>query len=534
MEARIRNGVVVLVILSCATEASPADPTYWQDVRPLLRKQCLACHSKRSQAEIEVSGGLALDSYEAALRGSKHPVIVPGKAHDSLVLRRVLAEDEEQRMPPRGKRMPAEAVAILRQWIEAGAPEGERPRTAAEPRRARPTRIGVAITTPVVPPPEVFAGKPHAPLTLSLRMGPLNPATAVAFSPDGQLLACGSHSLVTLWDLRLGQCVRSLPAFQGAVHAVRFSPDGRLVAVAGGRPAVSGEVRLFQVADGKPVGTLTGHEDVVTAIDFNGTGKRLLSGSFDRTVRIWDLETRKSLQVLTGHADEVRGVAFAPDGTWVASVGKDRMVRVVEADSGKLRLSLTAVDELNGMAISPDGQWIVAGGEAMTLYWWSSRSGERSRTVGGHHAAVADIVFCRDGRLLASVGADRTVRLWDGATGVEKHAEKLPESPYAVALSGDGRRVAVACFDGRVRLYEAASGKLLLSMLALTAESGEAQWLAQTPAGHLIGSPKLLINGRWKMGEVEIAKDTVWKAVFDPEAVARSARGEPLSPPQFR
>jgi WD40 repeat protein len=405
--------------------------------------------------------------------------------------------------------------------------------TALPASAAPPKRTVVEIATPVRPPAEVFPDRTPAPLTLSLRIGPLRAATAVAFSPDGSLLACASHGLVTVWDLRLAQMLRALKGVSGAVHAVRFSPDGRLVAVGGGEAAVRGDIRLFRTSDGDLVGTLSGHEDVVAAIDFDRDGKRLVSGGFDRSVRLWDLESKKCLRTVSGHADAVHAVSFGPDGSWFASAGKDRTVRVVDAGSGKVRLSLATVDELHGLVVSPDGRWIVAGGEGTTLYWWDSRSGERARVRGGHHAAIKDLSFGGDGRLVGSVGDDQTLRFWDPGTGNEKHAEKLPALANAVALSLDSRRVAVACFDGRVRLYEAPGGRSLASFLA-TLGVGEACWLAMSAQGHLIGSPKLLIDGRWKMGEVEVPRDPVWKAIFDPEAVARAARGEPQTPPEFR
>jgi WD40 repeat protein len=416
------------------------------------------------------------------------------------------------------------AVAVVLA-LSASSPAGDPP-----PVR---TRRSVEIVTPVRPPAEVFPGQTPAPLTLSLPISPLRPATAVAFSPTGKVLACGSHGLVTLWDLRLGQMTRSLEV-SGAVHAVRFSPDGGLIAVGGGEPAVRGEVRLFRTADGEPAGTLTGHEDVVAAIDFDRDGKRLVSAGFDRGVRLWDVESKTCLRTVPGHADIVEAVGFAPDGSWIASAGKDRTVRVIDAESGKVRLSLAAVDELHGLVVSPDGRWIVAAGTGTTLYWWDARSGEKVRTKGGHHAAVTDLSFGADGRLVASVGEDQTVRFWGSDNGAEKHAEKLPALPYAVALSPDSQRAAVACFDGWVRLYEAPGGRSQVAFLATAAPGGAAHWLAMTPAGHLIGSPKLLFDGRWKMGDAEVSRDPVWKALFDPEAVGRAARGEPVSPPQFR
>src|SRR5437879_3577745 len=76
--------------------SSAAEPTYWQDVRPLLRKHCTVCHSAKHLREPEVSGGLALDSYEAVRKGAKEPVIQPGKSADSLLMKMVLLKDDQK------------------------------------------------------------------------------------------------------------------------------------------------------------------------------------------------------------------------------------------------------------------------------------------------------------------------------------------------------------------------------------------------------------------------------------------------------
>jgi WD40 repeat protein len=532
MEAASCLGWVLLLTAAPAAPAAP--PTYWQDVRPLLRKHCLACHNARSRSDPEVSGGLALDSYEAAVRAPRKPVILPGRADGSPLVRLVLTDDADKRMPLGRPPLPAPAVDLLRRWIDAGAPEGTRTdaeQPAAAPRRPRrPTEV--AIATPLVPPAGLFPGAEPAPLTLYLRVGPLPPATAVAFSPDGNLLACGGHGLVALWDLRLGQVVRGITDFPGTVQAVRFSPDGALLAVAGGRPAVRGDLRLYRAADLRLAGALAGHEDAVAALAFSPDGRRLASAGFDRTVRLWDVETRKCQRVLSSHADAVTALAFGPGGRWLASAGKDCTVRLADAESGKTLLSLATTDELRALAADPDGHWVVAAGAETTLYWWDARTGKRLRVRGGHHAAVNDLGVVAGGQV-ASAGADQTLRFWNAATGDEKQALVLPSLAYAVAVSPDGKRAAAACFDGRVRLYDVAGGRPVLTLLALAADDG-VRWLAQTPQGHLVGSPKLLIDGRWTTGGREVPKDAVWRAVFSPEAVARCARGEPARPPEFR
>src|SRR5690349_13091534 len=81
--------IFLCLFVFIVANSSAAEPTYWQDIRPVLRKNCTVCHSVRNLKELEVSGGLALDSYEAIRRGAKQPVIQPGKSAESLLIKLV-------------------------------------------------------------------------------------------------------------------------------------------------------------------------------------------------------------------------------------------------------------------------------------------------------------------------------------------------------------------------------------------------------------------------------------------------------------
>src|SRR5947209_8580301 len=99
----------------CALTAQPAAagapaPTYWKDIRPIFRKHCIACHSARNVKEVDVSGGLALDTYEAARKGTTHPVILPGKADESRLVRLLVTRNVQRRMPLDAPPLPADRI----------------------------------------------------------------------------------------------------------------------------------------------------------------------------------------------------------------------------------------------------------------------------------------------------------------------------------------------------------------------------------------------------------------------------------------
>src|SRR5262249_52714971 len=160
------------------------------------RKNCTACHNTRSLKEPDVSGGLALDSYDAA-RNPK--LFTVGKSGDSLLIKLLTLPNDEKRMPLGATPLPEESIALLRKWIDTGAHEGPGPDTTAAPvTTAAPPRtrkLDVVLPTTATPPAGVFGGAKPAPLQLALPAGPLAPVTAVAFSPDGQRLVAGCYGL---------------------------------------------------------------------------------------------------------------------------------------------------------------------------------------------------------------------------------------------------------------------------------------------------------------------------------------------------
>src|SRR5947207_3106594 len=193
---------VLLVLFAGAAAAQSPEPTYWQDLRPLFRKHCTVCHSAKNVKELDVSGGLALDSYEAVRKGSQRAILEPGKADASLIVQLLTTSDKAKRMPLDAPPLAKEQIALVKRWIDAGAKEGKRPDDEPDPiitkKTGKTRRLDVLLSTTATAPAGTLA-KTAGKLEMKLKVGPLAPVAAVAFSPDTRLLACGTYGQVTIW-----------------------------------------------------------------------------------------------------------------------------------------------------------------------------------------------------------------------------------------------------------------------------------------------------------------------------------------------
>ncbi len=514
------RSVLVFTLCALCGKSLSAEPTYWQDIRPVLRKHCTVCHNARNAGDPDLSGGLALDSYEAVRKGGKTAVVKPGHGAESLLVTILRHPKKDRRMPRDADPLPDDTVALLKAWIDAGAKEGVRPPEAdatagLNPAARRPVRhLDVLLPTKLK-------------LQFALPVGPLAPVAAVAYSPDGALLAVGSYGRVSLWDTREAKPLRASTHVLGAVNDLKFSPDGTILAVAGGQPSARGDLRLFDPKTGQLLANLGGHSDVVACVAFTADGKTLASASFDKTVRLWDVPARQLKHTLTGHSDFVYSVAFSPKGDWLVSASKDRTVRLTDAATGASKLTFSGMEsDVLAVAVSANGAQVVSSGYEPGLFWWNSKTGERTRKQIGHDVAVHELCFDKAGKLLASAGGDKTVRLWNGADGTPLRSLPAGSMVYAVALRPDGTQLAAGCFDGLVRVFDAASARQLLTIAHLPAEGDAVEWLALTPEGYIAGSESTLSRGRW-LG----AAASPWSALKQPAQVARAWRGEKIADP---
>jgi hypothetical protein len=524
---------LICVICGYSLSASAAELTYWSDVRPILRKHCTVCHSERRLDEPEVSAGLALDKPENILKGSKvgkSPVVVAGKPEQSLIVTLLTEKNKKRAMPLDADPLPDADIATIRNWVATGAKEGTRPaedKTAGVVAAARTMRkLDVSFATKATLPKT--ANLP-GPLSITLPIGPLSPVAAVAFSPDGKLLASGVYGRVTIWDLATAKPVKVLTNVLAAVNDLKFSPDGSLLAVAGGQPSARGDLRLFETTDWKLHDSLGGHLDTVSCVSFSPDGTKLASASFDKTVRLWDVTTGKDLHTFTGHSDFIYSVAFAPSGEWYATVSKDRTGRIVNAATGKGVFTFSGMnDEVLAVAVGPKSEQVVTSGLEPALQWWDARTAERQKRIGGPGVASHEIAIDAKGTVCAVAGGDGSLRFYKPGGELIK-AARADSAVIAVALDAAGKRAATGGAGGTVKLWDVGEARLLVTLWSGAGDG----WLSLAPEGFVAGAEATLANAAWKAGGKAVNAKLI-APLKDAGPLGKAARGEKIGEPVWK
>lgn len=234
---------------------------------------------------------------------------------------------------------------------------------------------------------------------------------SVAFSYQDPWVVSGSDDkTVRIWDFRTGEVIREFKGHKGAVNSVAYSDRNSMVASA----SDDGNVLLWVFGKDKARHVLKDHKAPVVSVAFTTYegDVRVVSASYDRTIRFWEPHTGTLLKTLSGHTDRITSMAL--DGHHMATGSADRTVRIWNMKTGKLLHTLSGHGApVTAVGLDAEHMHVMSTSNE-TIHIWHAETGKLQRTVQGHTAAVTSITFGEVGSAWAMIttSSDGEVRTW--------------------------------------------------------------------------------------------------------------------------
>jgi len=250
---------------------------------------------------------------------------------------------------------------------------------------------------------------------------------ALVWSPDGKYLAAAClQKTVEIWDLS-GRPTHSLSGFKAPPTALAWSPDGRVLAAAAGDPNpyadqrghVRSEVRLWDPAEGKPVGEFAKPGDTAMCLAFAPDSATLAAGCYDGRVRVWDVSARKERVPALAHSSaSVLAVAFRSDGSLLAAVGRDGEISLWNAAGWKEEGRLPGDgNRMNSVAFAASDRLLITGAEDGSVRLWDVAARAEKAVLVAHGPRVHAVAAQARGNAVACGGAERILFVWDLPAG---------------------------------------------------------------------------------------------------------------------
>lgn len=470
-------------------KAEPEDPnkpvSYFKQIRPIFQANCQGCHQPA-----KARGGYVMTDFARLRQGgddaakNNTQAIVAGSPEKSDLFHQITPVNGEADMPKKKAPLLDPERELIRRWIAEGAnddtPENAKQRFDTE---HPPTYSAPAVIT------------------------------SIDYSPDGSLIAVAGFHEILLWKGDGSELVGRLIGLSERVQALRFSPDGKMLAAACGRPAQMGEIQVWDVAKKKLAMSLPQGYDTLYGVSWSPDGKELAFGMPDNSVRAIDATTGKQVLLMSSHSDWPIDTAWSLKGDHLISVSRDMSVKLTEVASQRFVDNITSITPgalrggMNTVARNPKQDQIMIGGadgvpQIYRIFRTTARKiGDNSNLMrrfppmdgrvnsvafapdGLHCAAASSLDGAGEIDFLESAADDGPpadlIKIMTKAVQTQTDAEKkqldayftttakqlhrvnVPGGVYSIVWNPDGKTLAAAGEDGRLRFINAADGKIV-------------------------------------------------------------------------
>lgn len=352
--------------------------------------------------------------------------------------------------------------------------------------------------------------------------------TRLAITKDAKYIISVSKDRITkIWEVKTGRLVRS---HKKPYRTIAVSPDRKTYAATTNK----GNIDIYEILGKKPLKTIKNKEGYISDMVYSKNGyrlyvsksngyvevwnineaskvktidvrkkwpyakpyqspslwkiaihpdqKTLATGSMKGVVQLWDVESGKPLRVIKGHNSSVGSVKYSPDGKMIASVSTDYTVRIWNAKDGGFIRYMDLYTPVNSVAFSPDSGSLAVGGNSRRVFLYDTKTWKIPVQLLGHSGKISRIVYRPDGKQIATMDTNKTIKIWNPENGKELFTFKSPFYLLNIAYSPNGKNLAAAGKGKKVIILDSATGKQTASLSIRP----NVFWISYSPDGQNI------------------------------------------------
>ena len=225
----------------------------------------------------------------------------------------------------------------------------------------------------------------------------------IDFHPANKHVAISTHIYFQIWDMETQKIVHS-HNLGAAPMSITYSLDGETLAIG------AQNIFLFDTKEYKEQAVFVGHDSIVGSVHFTPDGKKLISGSMDKTVRLWSTKATGTNLQAHEHKFLISSMAISQDSRFVASGSYDQFVMIWDGLTGK-RITQFSAGVVSCLQFSPCNKQLVVGTHDNKIHIWNLESQSLVCTLTGHNQAVTSLAISGD--IIASGSEDGFIFLWN-------------------------------------------------------------------------------------------------------------------------